>query len=108
MSWYPREEYIVYSCGVLGINSCARPRIANLGYAARFDAQDVPYKKPSRDDFLIWYPREESNLYHILRTDLLYPLSYRGKWPRCGQNTKLELNVRERLCIQTIRFYQTT
>lgn len=26
----------------------------------------------------IWYPREESNLYHFLRTELLYPLSYRG------------------------------
>lgn len=26
-----------------------------------------------------WYPREESNLYHFLRTELLYPLSYRGK-----------------------------
>lgn len=26
----------------------------------------------------MWYPREESNLYHFLRTELLYPLSYRG------------------------------
>ncbi len=25
-----------------------------------------------------WYPREESNLYHFLRTELLCPLSYRG------------------------------
>lgn len=25
-----------------------------------------------------WYPREESNLYHLLRTELLYPLSYGG------------------------------
>lgn len=26
-----------------------------------------------------WYPREESNLYHLLRTELLYPLSYGGR-----------------------------
>ncbi len=26
-----------------------------------------------------WCPREESNLYFILRTDLFYPLNYGGK-----------------------------
>lgn len=25
-----------------------------------------------------WYPGQESNLYHLLRTELLYPLSYQG------------------------------